>query len=123
VDSRSCGSIGGCCDSRRGLCCTHFPCLEPKLWPVARRQASSAQGSQEVPQAVARARNHTWVELLSVLLTRTRLEPLSAGVSTSFSSSRSCRGAIVALHALAEFCFFSADEKKTVCVCACARAR
>eukprot|EP00962_Isochrysis_galbana_P018992 scaffold5515_cov148-Isochrysis_galbana.AAC.2 len=27
VDSRSCGSIGGCCDSRRGLCCTHFPCL------------------------------------------------------------------------------------------------
>eukprot|EP00962_Isochrysis_galbana_P062049 scaffold50217_cov466-Isochrysis_galbana.AAC.1 len=70
--------VGGCCDSRRGLCCTHFPCLEPKLWPVVRRQASSAGQSQEVPQAVARARNHTWVELLSVLSAGTRLELLSA---------------------------------------------
>jgi len=34
VDSRSCGSKGGCCDSRRGLCCTHFPCHEPELWTV-----------------------------------------------------------------------------------------
>eukprot|EP00962_Isochrysis_galbana_P057174 scaffold29424_cov101-Isochrysis_galbana.AAC.1 len=33
---------------------------------------------------------------------RARLEPLSAGVSAPFSSSRSCRGAIVALHAIAE---------------------
>eukprot|EP00962_Isochrysis_galbana_P014087 scaffold4013_cov140-Isochrysis_galbana.AAC.7 len=38
VDSRSCDSNGGCCDSRRCLClcCTHFPCLEPDLWPVLR---------------------------------------------------------------------------------------
>jgi len=116
VDSRSCGSIGGCCDSRRGLCCRHFPCLEPKLWPVVRRQASSAgqSQSQEVPQAVARARNHTWVELLSVLSAGTRLEPLSAVISTSFSSSRSCRGAIVALRALAEFCFHEKEALSVV---------
>eukprot|EP00962_Isochrysis_galbana_P046498 scaffold18728_cov121-Isochrysis_galbana.AAC.4 len=36
MDSRSCGSIWRCCDPRRGLCCTHFPCQEPELWPVAR---------------------------------------------------------------------------------------
>eukprot|EP00962_Isochrysis_galbana_P046051 scaffold18381_cov124-Isochrysis_galbana.AAC.1 len=26
VDSRSCDSIGGCCDAQRCLCCTHYPC-------------------------------------------------------------------------------------------------
>eukprot|EP00962_Isochrysis_galbana_P006905 scaffold1864_cov106-Isochrysis_galbana.AAC.14 len=38
--SRSCDSIGGCCDSRRGLCCTHFPCHEPELWTVIRPESA-----------------------------------------------------------------------------------
>eukprot|EP00962_Isochrysis_galbana_P033910 scaffold11423_cov123-Isochrysis_galbana.AAC.13 len=44
-------------------------------------------------------------QISSVLSTRTRLAPLSAAISTSMGSSRSWRGAIVTLHAPAEFCF------------------
>eukprot|EP00962_Isochrysis_galbana_P033606 scaffold11283_cov137-Isochrysis_galbana.AAC.1 len=55
-------------------------------------------------QAVAPAGNRTCVELSSARSTRTGFEPFSAAISTSSSSSRSCRGAIVGLHALAEFC-------------------
>eukprot|EP00962_Isochrysis_galbana_P035472 scaffold12170_cov180-Isochrysis_galbana.AAC.2 len=33
---------GGCCDSLRGLCCTHNPCQEPELWLLDRQSASSA---------------------------------------------------------------------------------
>eukprot|EP00962_Isochrysis_galbana_P011936 scaffold3361_cov153-Isochrysis_galbana.AAC.1 len=60
----------------------------------------------EVMQAVAQSGNRTWVELSSARSTRTRFEPFSAAISTSSSSSTSCRGAIVGLHAHAEFCFF-----------------
>eukprot|EP00962_Isochrysis_galbana_P016739 scaffold4799_cov115-Isochrysis_galbana.AAC.6 len=81
----------------------------PKLWPVIRQCQQCARHGQEVPQAVARAWNHTCIELLSVPSTRTRCEPLSAVISTTFSSSRSRRAAIVDLHALAEF-FFSTDD-------------
>eukprot|EP00962_Isochrysis_galbana_P034772 scaffold11828_cov112-Isochrysis_galbana.AAC.1 len=48
----------------------------------------------------------------SVLSTRTRLAPLSAAESTSMGSSRSWRGAIVTLHALAEFCFSDCSQYK-----------
>eukprot|EP00962_Isochrysis_galbana_P024421 scaffold7500_cov127-Isochrysis_galbana.AAC.4 len=57
-------------------------------------QHGAGQG-QAVPKAVARAENCTWVELSSVLSTRTRLRPLSAPISASMGSSRSWRGAIV----------------------------
>eukprot|EP00962_Isochrysis_galbana_P010218 scaffold2829_cov119-Isochrysis_galbana.AAC.2 len=67
-------------------------------------QHGAGQG-QAVPQAFALAENCTWVELSSVLSARTRLRPLSAPISTSMGSSRSWRGAIVTLHALAEFFF------------------
>eukprot|EP00962_Isochrysis_galbana_P056439 scaffold28399_cov124-Isochrysis_galbana.AAC.2 len=68
--------------------------------------ASSAQGmARRVTRAVAQAGNHTCIELSSARSTRARFEPLPAVMSTSFSSSWSCRCAIVDLHALAEFCF------------------
>eukprot|EP00962_Isochrysis_galbana_P047820 scaffold19736_cov112-Isochrysis_galbana.AAC.2 len=60
---------------------------------------------RRVMQAVARAGNHTCIELSSALSTRARFGPFSAAISTSSSFSRSCRGAIADLHALAEFCF------------------
>eukprot|EP00962_Isochrysis_galbana_P015802 scaffold4525_cov125-Isochrysis_galbana.AAC.8 len=80
--------------------------------PVGNRALASGQSlpavrkacGQEVKQAVAEAGNRTCIELVSARSTRIRFAPLSAAMSTSFSSSRSCRGAIVALHALAEFC-------------------
>eukprot|EP00962_Isochrysis_galbana_P042733 scaffold16056_cov132-Isochrysis_galbana.AAC.5 len=74
---------------------------------------SSAQCSVRlVMQAVARAGNHTCIELSSALSTRTRFGPFSAAMPTTSSSSRrrSCRGAIAALHAPAEFCFYSMLE-------------
>eukprot|EP00962_Isochrysis_galbana_P047119 scaffold19168_cov107-Isochrysis_galbana.AAC.5 len=38
VDSRSCCSKGGCCDSRRSLCCTHFPCQERQALAIGPRK-------------------------------------------------------------------------------------
>eukprot|EP00962_Isochrysis_galbana_P017799 scaffold5126_cov125-Isochrysis_galbana.AAC.4 len=51
-----CGSKGGCSDSRRGLCCTHIPCLEPELWQVWSAEGSSALCKPgRAHRAVARA--------------------------------------------------------------------
>eukprot|EP00962_Isochrysis_galbana_P043871 scaffold16853_cov104-Isochrysis_galbana.AAC.1 len=72
----------------------------------ARLCQQKAWQGQAVKQAVAQAGNRTCVELSSARSTRTRFEPFSAAVSTSSSSRRSCRGAIVPPHALAELCFF-----------------
>eukprot|EP00962_Isochrysis_galbana_P032995 scaffold10959_cov136-Isochrysis_galbana.AAC.1 len=68
--------------------------------------AAMCRPCQVMSQAVARVCNHTCVEPSFVLSARTRLGPFSAAESTSSSSSRSWRGAIATLHALAEFCFF-----------------
>eukprot|EP00962_Isochrysis_galbana_P003060 scaffold861_cov123-Isochrysis_galbana.AAC.5 len=71
--------------------------------------ASSAYGIvRRVTLSVAQAGNRTCIEESSARSTRTLFWPFSAAMSTSSSSSRSCRGAIAALHALAEF-FFSSD--------------
>eukprot|EP00962_Isochrysis_galbana_P043877 scaffold16859_cov140-Isochrysis_galbana.AAC.1 len=89
VDSFCCDSIGGCCDARRCLLLHSLPVPEPELWPVLRLCQQRAWQGQEVKQAVAQAGNHTCVELSSA---RSRFEPFSAAMSTSSSSSRSCRG-------------------------------
>eukprot|EP00962_Isochrysis_galbana_P013027 scaffold3722_cov140-Isochrysis_galbana.AAC.1 len=75
---------------------------------LASAQAMPAEGMAGPGDeaGVAQAGNRTCVELSSARSTRTGFEPFSAAISTSSSSSRSCRGAIVGLHALAEFCFF-----------------
>eukprot|EP00962_Isochrysis_galbana_P010918 scaffold3058_cov134-Isochrysis_galbana.AAC.8 len=105
MDSFCCDSLGGCCDARRCLLLHSLPVPEPELWPVLRLCQQRAWQGQVMKQAVAQAGNRTCVELSSARSTRTRFEPFSAAISTSSSSSRSCRGAIVGLHALAEFCF------------------
>jgi len=38
VDSRGCDSKGGCCDSRRGLCSTPFPCQERAALAIGQGQ-------------------------------------------------------------------------------------
>eukprot|EP00962_Isochrysis_galbana_P049303 scaffold20818_cov112-Isochrysis_galbana.AAC.6 len=87
VDSRSCGSKGGGCNTQKSLCSTLFPCQERQALAIGPGSASSAsqcaRPSQEVPQALAQARNHTCIELFSALEGRTRLEPGSRFMSTS----------------------------------------
>eukprot|EP00962_Isochrysis_galbana_P002636 scaffold714_cov121-Isochrysis_galbana.AAC.9 len=81
-----------------------------ELWPLAQASARSASQcagpGQGVPQALARARNRTCMELSSVLDGRTRFEPGSGSFSSSIGCVKSCRGAIVRSTACAEFCFF-----------------
>eukprot|EP00962_Isochrysis_galbana_P011630 scaffold3273_cov126-Isochrysis_galbana.AAC.4 len=104
VDSRSCDSIGGCCDSRRGLCCTHFPCQEPELWTVIRPELAVrwrwALGSARRchRQSLGRA---IVPELRSCHRCQDGLilSPCPRSMSSSIGSGRSCRGAIVTLHA------------------------
>eukprot|EP00962_Isochrysis_galbana_P050059 scaffold21511_cov133-Isochrysis_galbana.AAC.4 len=113
VDNRSCDSIGGCCDSRRRcLCCTHslttLASSRSSAWPMIRQCQQCARHGQELPQAVARAWNHTCIELSSVQSTRTRFEPLSAvrGHIDHVQLQPEPSGRhIVDLHALKEFCF------------------
>eukprot|EP00962_Isochrysis_galbana_P025766 scaffold7970_cov125-Isochrysis_galbana.AAC.3 len=93
----------------KGFCFN--PAQDPAQDPSQAQDSSQSCGPALVDhprkQAVAQAGNHTCVELSSARSTRTRFGPLSAAMSTSSSSRRSCRGAIVGLHALAEFCFSS----------------
>jgi len=79
VDSLGCGSKGGCCDSRRGLCCTHILSLEPELWLASgQARASSAQCTARAGTRLSRGRAIIPVkELSSVLSTRTRSASLS----------------------------------------------
>eukprot|EP00962_Isochrysis_galbana_P000573 scaffold163_cov142-Isochrysis_galbana.AAC.5 len=71
------------------------PSSHARAGALANSQALAAKcrPCQVMPQAVARACNHTCVEPSFVLSARTRLGPFSAAESTSSSSSRSWRGA------------------------------
>eukprot|EP00962_Isochrysis_galbana_P027920 scaffold8788_cov108-Isochrysis_galbana.AAC.3 len=104
VDSRSCGSKGGGCNTQKRLCSTLSPCQErqalaihwPREVPAASSASQCAMPGQEVPQALAQARNRTCIELFSALEGRTRIEPGSWFMSTSIGGRvRSCRGSIV----------------------------
>eukprot|EP00962_Isochrysis_galbana_P028469 scaffold8999_cov118-Isochrysis_galbana.AAC.1 len=73
---------------------------------------------QDVKRAVAQAGNRTCVELSSARSTRTRFEPFSAAISTSSSSSRSCRGAIRTYHAstqLYRYIYIRPYDTRTAC--------
>eukprot|EP00962_Isochrysis_galbana_P022088 scaffold6558_cov136-Isochrysis_galbana.AAC.1 len=63
------------------------------LWQVLRQCQLCAWRSQEVAQAVAQAGNRTCTELSSARSMRTRFVPLSAVMSTSFSSTAGAVGA------------------------------
>eukprot|EP00962_Isochrysis_galbana_P028551 scaffold9039_cov115-Isochrysis_galbana.AAC.2 len=77
-----------------GVFAAHTPRAKSgQLWPVAQARASSARlcagPGQEVPQALARARNRTCVEPLSALLGWARSEPGSSSVSAPVGSKMS----------------------------------
>eukprot|EP00962_Isochrysis_galbana_P042073 scaffold15638_cov119-Isochrysis_galbana.AAC.1 len=105
--------MGGAATPEGVFCCTHNPCQSRSSGQCsgyALCQQRAWQG-QEVKQAVARLGNHTCVELTSALSTRTRFGPFSSAMSTSASSTRrSCRGAIVDLHAPAGGFFFRREH-------------
>eukprot|EP00962_Isochrysis_galbana_P027890 scaffold8780_cov130-Isochrysis_galbana.AAC.1 len=89
-----------------------------ELWPLAQASARSAsqcaRPGQGVPQALARARNRTCMELSSALDGRTLLEPGSGSFSSSIGCENSCRGAIVRSTACAEFCFISTGSVRLI---------
>eukprot|EP00962_Isochrysis_galbana_P052847 scaffold24311_cov114-Isochrysis_galbana.AAC.1 len=85
-----------------------------ELWPLAQASARSASQcagpGQGVPQALARARNRTCMELSSALDGRTRFEPGSGSFSSSIGCVKSCRGATVRSTACAEFITCSKEQ-------------
>eukprot|EP00962_Isochrysis_galbana_P015282 scaffold4390_cov108-Isochrysis_galbana.AAC.1 len=112
VDSRSCGSKGGGCNTQKSLCSTLFPCQERQALAIGPGKCQQCQPvrtmpGQEVPQALAQARNRTCIELVSALEGWARSEPGSEFMSTSIGGRVSCRGAIVRTTACAEFCLFT----------------
>eukprot|EP00962_Isochrysis_galbana_P032085 scaffold10512_cov128-Isochrysis_galbana.AAC.2 len=81
AEAVNCDSRGGCCDSRRSLCCTHFPCQER-----AALASGPGQGQQceivrwarpgGAPSSCAGAQSH----LRRALVGAVRMGPLGARI-------------------------------------------
>eukprot|EP00962_Isochrysis_galbana_P022133 scaffold6569_cov122-Isochrysis_galbana.AAC.3 len=63
VDSRSCDSKGGCCDSRRSLCSTPFPCQERHALAIGQgqgQQCAAGRTSVRLLPAAGGTHSQSW---------------------------------------------------------------